>query len=63
MLGLFFIGISLTLGIFMKLGGWAGIIMLFLMYLAVGLQPKHHPFIDDHFVYIFVILDLWFVNL
>ena len=62
MLGLFFIGISLTLGIFMKLGGWAGIIMLFLMYLAVGLQPKHHPFIDDHFVYIFVILALMWGN-
>ncbi|MCE9549290.1 hypothetical protein K8Q98_02735 [Candidatus Nomurabacteria bacterium] len=56
MLGLLFVGVSLTLGIFMKLGGWSGILMLLLMYLAVGLPPEHHPFIDDHFVYIFVIL-------
>jgi thiosulfate dehydrogenase (quinone) large subunit len=58
MLGLLFIGISLTFGIFMKLGGWSGILMLFLMYLAVGIQPEHHPFIDDHFMYIFTILIL-----
>jgi thiosulfate dehydrogenase [quinone] large subunit len=58
MLGLLFIGMSLTLGIFMRLGGWSGIIMLFLMYLAVGIQPEHHPFIDDHFMYIFTILIL-----
>jgi thiosulfate dehydrogenase [quinone] large subunit len=58
MLGLLFIGLTLTLGIMTKLGGYAGILMLFLMYLAVGIQPEHHPFIDDHFVYIFVILSI-----
>lgn len=62
MLGLLFIGISLTLGILMKLGGWSGVIMLFLMYLAVGIQPEHHPFIDDHFIYLFVILALMWSN-
>lgn len=62
MLGLLFIGITLTLGIVVKLGGWAGIIMLFLMYLAVGLPPEHHPFIDDHFVYIFVLLAVVWSN-
>src|SRR5665811_1301561 len=48
MLGLFFIGATLILGIMTKLGGWSSIIMLFLMYLAVGLPPEHHPFIDEH---------------
>jgi len=62
MLGLLFIGVSLTLGIFMRLGSWSGIIMLFLMYLAVGLPPEHHPFIDDHFMYILVILLLLWGN-
>src|SRR3989344_8896726 len=62
MLGLLFIGVTLTLGILTKLGGWAGIIMLFLMYLAVGLPPEHHPFIDDHFVYIFVMLAVVWSN-
>src|SRR3990167_11008767 len=56
MLGLLFVGITLTLGIMTKLGSYAGALMLFLMYLAVGIQPEHHPFIDDHFVYFFVML-------
>ena|SRR3989338_1487840 len=62
MLGLLFVGVSLTFGILMKLGGTAGMLMLFLMYLAVGLPPEHHPFLDDHFVYIFVILMLILSN-
>lgn len=56
MLGLLFIGLTLTLGIMTKLGGYIGALMLFLMYLAVGIQPEHHPFIDDHFIYFFVML-------
>ena len=62
MLGLLFIGLTLTLGIMTKLGGYAGVLLLFLMYLAVGLPPEHHPLIDDHFVYIFVILAVVFGN-
>ncbi len=58
MLGLLFIGISLTFGVFMKLGSLAGIMMLFLMYLAVGLSPENNPLIDDHFIYILVLLVL-----
>src|SRR3990167_5221545 len=58
MLGLLFIGVSLTLGIFVKLGAYAGALMYLLMYLAVGIQPEHHPFIDDHFVNFFVMLTL-----
>lgn len=54
MLGLLFIGLTLTLGIMVKLGGYSGALLLFLMYLAVGLPPEHHPFIDDHFIYILV---------
>jgi len=35
--------------------------MYFLMYLAVGIQPEHHPFIDDHFVNFFIMLALaWY---
>jgi len=58
MLGLFFIGITLTFGIFVKLGGLTGIIMLFLMYTAVGIFPENNPFIDDHLVYILVMVGL-----
>jgi len=62
MLGLLFIGTSLMLGIFMRLGGWAGIAMLVLMYLAVGLSPANNPFIDDHIVFILVITILVLTN-
>ncbi len=58
MLGLLFVGISLTFGIFVKLGSFMGIIMLALMYLAVGIPPVNHPFIDNHIVYILIMVGL-----
>lgn len=62
MLGLLFVGVSLTFGIFVRLGGLAGIMMMLLMYLAVGLPPTNHPFIDDHIIYILVMGILVFGN-
>ena len=58
MLGLFFVGITLTFGIFVKLGSLTGIVMLFLIYTAVGIPPVNHPFIDDHFVFILIMVGL-----
>lgn len=60
MLGLLFIGVSFTFGIFMKLGGTAGVMMLILMYTAVGIQPANNPLIDDHIIEILVLLTLVF---
>ena len=62
MLGLLFIGITLTFGIFVKLGSLAGIAMLFLMYTAIGIPPENNPFIDDHLVYILVMIGLMMLN-
>lgn len=59
MLGLLFIGLTLTFGIFVRLGSLSGFVMLFLMYTAVGIQPANHPFIDDHFVYMLIMLGLF----
>jgi len=56
MLGLFFVGVSLMLGIFIRLSSFSGIIMLALMYLAVGLSPANNPFIDEHIVFILVMV-------
>ena len=58
MLGLLFVGLTLTLGIFVKLGGLTGFLMLFLIYTAAGIPPEHHPFIDEHFVYMLVMIGL-----
>ncbi len=55
--GLLFIGIALTFGILVRLGGSIGILMLFLMWTAL-LPPENHPFLDEHIIYILVIIGL-----
>ncbi len=62
MAGLLFIGATLTLGICVRLGSLAAIPLLILMYLAVGLPPENNPFIDDHIIYILVMLILMTTN-
>ena len=54
MLGLLLIGLTLILGIAVKIAGISGSIMMFLMWLAV-LPPTNNPVIDDHVVYIVVL--------
>jgi len=47
MLGLFGIGIALTLGIGMRIAATAGVIMYILMW-SVVLPPENNPVLDDH---------------
>lgn len=54
MIGLAFVGITLIINKFVKLGSLAGIAMLFLMYTA-ALLPENNPVIDDHVIYILVL--------
>ena len=51
MIGLLLIGLSLTLGIGMRVAVHSGSVLLALMYLA-ALPPQHNPLIDDHIIYI-----------
>lgn len=62
MLGLLFVGVALTFGIFVKLGSLTGFVMLFLMYTAIGIPPENHPFIDDHLVDMLIMVGLWVSN-
>ncbi len=62
MLGLLFIGTTLTFGVFVKLGSLTGFLMLFLMYTAIGIQPANHPFIDDHFIEMLIMVGLFVSN-
>src|SRR3989344_3725287 len=55
MAGLLFVGLTLLLNKYMKLGVLAGSVMLFLMYLAL-LLPENNPVIDEHIVYILVLI-------
>ncbi len=61
MIGLLGIGLALTLGFLIKFASISGALMMFLMWLAV-LPPEHHPFLDDHIVYMIILLGLAYVN-
>jgi thiosulfate dehydrogenase (quinone) large subunit len=47
MLGLLFIGVTLTFGIAIRLGAAAGFVMYLMMW-SVALLPANNPLIDDH---------------
>lgn len=57
MAGLFFIGLALILGIGMKIAGYAGALLMLLMWTAL-LFPKNNPILDEHIIYLFVFLGL-----
>jgi len=57
MLGLLGIGFTLFFGIMLRVGAIAGSVMLFLMWLSL-LWPANNPFVDEHIVYIFVLLTI-----
>lgn len=61
MLGLLGIGLALVLGIAMRLATVAGALLVFMMWTA-SLWPKNNPLLDDHAVYLFVLLGLGSVN-
>lgn len=61
MLGLLFVGLTLTFGIMIRLGSLTASLMLFLMWTAL-LPPEHHPFIDDHIIYALLVLGFAFVH-
>lgn len=51
MLGLAVVGIGLTLGIWIRVAAFIGVMMLALMWSAL-IWPANHPFLDDHIIYI-----------
>ena len=61
MLGLLLIGLALVLGVATRIAGYSGAMMLFLMWLA-QLPPEHNPFLDDHLVYIVILIALVIVR-
>lgn len=57
MIGLLLLGLSLMLGIGMKIAGYSGSLLLLLMYLA-AMPPKNNPVLDEHIIYILVLMSL-----
>ncbi len=56
-LGLLFAGIGFLLGTHMKLSAYVGSVLMFLIWLSV-MPIKTNPFIDEHIIYILVLLTL-----
>jgi len=61
MLGLLFIGLTLTFGFMIRLGSFSGVLMMLLMYSAL-ITPANNPFIDDHLIYAWVMLGFAFIH-
>ncbi len=57
---LLLLGISLILGLFIRISAPLGVLLMFLYYLALGFPfPNEHAFIvDEHIIYIFALLYL-----
>jgi thiosulfate dehydrogenase [quinone] large subunit len=55
MMGLAFVGLTVTFNKYLKWGAWAGSLMLILMYLAT-FPPMANPVLDEHLVYILVLV-------
>lgn len=58
MAGLLAIGLTLMFGVLVKLGSYAGALMLALMYLAASIWPANNPFLDQHIIYIVLLLGI-----
>ena len=61
MLGLLLIGLALLLGIGIRIASSSGALLLSLMWLA-ALPPLHNPFLDEHIIYILVLISLSFTK-
>lgn len=57
MAGLFLVGISLLLGIGMRVSGYSGSLMMFLIYLSL-FPPENNPLVDQHVIYILALIGL-----
>ncbi len=61
MLGLLFLGIALLFGIGVRFASYAGSLLLFLMWLSL-LPPENNPFLDEHIIYIIILIGLGIVK-
>ena len=58
MLGLLAVGVTLLLGVGVRLGAYIGVLMLLLMYTAGFILPENNPILDEHIVYAIIMLAL-----
>ncbi|MDO8513550.1 MAG: hypothetical protein Q7S37_03540 [bacterium] len=61
MLGLLALGLALILGIGIKIASYVGTVLLLLMWSA-ALPPANNPFLDEHIIYILILIGLASAN-
>lgn len=57
MLGLLLLGLALILGIGVKVAGYSGALLMFLMWLS-HLPPENNPVLDEHIIYLIILIGL-----
>ncbi len=57
MMGLLFVGSALLVGIGVTIAGYAGALMMASMWLS-RLPPEHNPILDEHIIYVIVLIGL-----
>jgi thiosulfate dehydrogenase [quinone] large subunit len=57
MMGLLSVGLALLSGIGVRIAGYVGALMVLLMWLS-NLPPEHNPFLDEHIVYVIILIGL-----
>jgi len=62
MLGLLGIGLSLLLGIAVRIAATTGMLMMLLMYLAAFMPPANNPILDDHLIYFIALFGIRFAD-
>ena len=61
MIGLLGVGLGLLLGIGVRISGYSGALLLSLIWLS-RFPPEQNPFMDEHIIYIIILLGLPMVN-
>jgi len=59
MLGLLCVGVALIMGIGIRIAGYGGALMMFLMWTS-HFPPQQNPFMDEHIIYVLVFVGLTF---
>jgi thiosulfate dehydrogenase [quinone] large subunit len=62
MVSLLLIGLGLISGVMTRLAAVGGIVWMATFYVGTAIWPEHNPFVDDHFVYVIVLVGLILAN-
>ena len=62
MLSMLLIGAALMLGIFTKIAAIGGAAWMVIFYTATAIWPDNNPFVDEHLVYLVVLIGIAFVG-